>query len=187
MFTGIIEATAKVIERTKNGFVLSRPKFFDELQIGQSIACNGACLTLTTFDKATMHFDIIPETFARTNLNESKAINLERALAANGRFEGHIVLGHIDTTTQLLEKKPEGAGERMRFAIPEVIADYIVTKGSITINGVSLTIAACESDSFEIALIPTTLELTNLGKLQVGDSMNIEADYFAKLLHKWHS
>ncbi len=187
MFTGIVETTAEVLTRTEGGFVLQRPALFDSLHVGQSIACNGTCLTLTAFDEETMAFDIVPETFARTNLDTANVINLERALAASGRFEGHVVLGHIDTTAELLENKPEGAGRRFKFSLPETIADFAVAKGSITVNGVSLTIAACGTADFEIAVIPTTLQLTNLGKLEIGDRVNLEADYFAKLLRKWHS
>ena len=187
MFTGIVETTAAVLQRDAGGFRLQRPEDFRELTPGQSIACNGACLTLTEFDAEGMRFDVIPETFARTNLATADAINLERALAANGRFEGHVVLGHVDATAELLARTPEGAGERWRFALPASIAPYVVEKGSLCLNGISLTIAACGEDWFEIALIPTTLQVTNFSDLEPGSQVNVEADYFAKLLYKWRS
>ncbi len=187
MFTGIVEATAKVLQRDETGFRLARPKHFSELQHGQSIACNGACLTLTGFDAESLRFDIIPETFARTNLATADPINLERALAAHGRFEGHVVLGHVDATTELVARTPEGEGERWRFALPQEIAPFVVEKGSICLNGISLTIAGCADDWLEIALIPTTLAVTNLAGLQPGATVNVEADYFAKLLYKWRT
>ncbi len=133
-----------------------------------------------------MRFDIVPETFARTNLETAEQINLERALSAVGRFEGHVVLGHVDATAELLKRQPEGDGERWRFHIPPAVAPFSVEKGSITLNGISLTIAACNDSEFDIALIPTTLTMTNFAALTVGDKVNVEADYFAKLLHKWY-
>lgn len=185
MFTGIIETTAKVTEQKDEKLILSRPKIFSELKKGQSIAVNGACLSVVDFDTETIRFDVVPETFAKTNLQKAKTVNMERAMTANGRFEGHVVLGHIDGTTEVIKRKKESSGERFIFRIPGKLKQFFVQKGSICINGVSLTIANCNEETFEIALIPLTLKETNLGNLTQGDSVNIEADYFAKLLFKW--
>lgn len=187
MFTGIIETSASVIKGSEAGLIIERPKKFIHLQIGQSIAVNGACLSIVDFNEDSMRFDVVPETFARTNLGLSKTVNLERAMAADGRFEGHIVLGHVDESAVLTDKTQEGEGMRYTFAVPQSIEPYCVEKGSITINGVSLTIAALKKNTLEIALIPHTLQWTNLRELNIGERVNMEADYFAKLLKKWHS
>lgn len=187
MFTGIIETTAEVLERSETGIALSRPKDFEDVHIGQSIAVNGACLSVREFNAAALRFDVVPETFRRTNLAEAKHVNLERSLSASGRFEGHVVLGHVDAVATLLKRKTEGDGEWFRFATPTNLAPYFVDKGSVSLNGISLTIAKCDHESFEIAIIPHTLELTNLSDLKAGAKVNVEADYFAKLLYKWQS
>lgn len=184
MFTGIIEAAANIITRTATGITVARPEIFTQLAIGQSIAVNGACLTLTRFDERQMGFDVVPETFRRTNLGAADLVNLERAMPATGRFEGHVVLGHVDGTAALISRIAEGEGERFVFALPDALRKYFVEKGSVCVNGISLTIAALTGESFAIALIPHTLQLTNLKALQPGDLVNIEADYFAKLLLK---
>jgi riboflavin synthase len=186
MFTGIIEASANIMKRSGTGLLIERPKEFADLAIGQSIAVNGACLSIVDFDEQSMRFDVVPETFSRTNLGLSQKVNLERAMPANGRFEGHVVLGHVDGTGVLTEKKPEGEGMRFTFAVPHGLEVFCVEKGSITINGISLTIASAKGKVIEIALIPHTLHLTNLGELNIGERVNLEVDYFAKLLKKWH-
>ncbi len=182
MFTGIIESTAKVLNCNEGSLVLRRPTIFTQLTIGQSIAVNGACLSIVRFDSDSMTFDVVPETFTRTNLSTACVVNLERAMPANGRFEGHIVLGHVDGTAECVNRKKEGNGERFVFSLPRTIAPFVIEKGSITINGISLTIASASDEMFEIAVIPHTLEVTNLGTLQKGDLVNVEADYLGKLL-----
>jgi riboflavin synthase len=184
MFTGIIEATATVVKRTDTGITLARPQIFSGLSIGQSIAVNGACLTVTRLQEKEIGFDVVPETFRRTNLGTAELVNLERAMPATGRFEGHIVLGHVDGTTRLISRTAEGEGERFAFALPAELQRYFVAKGSACINGISLTIAALTAKTFEIAVIPHTLAMTNLGTLSAGDEVNFEADYFAKLVLK---
>jgi len=205
MFTGIIEASAQIIEKSDSGIIVQRPEIFTNLQIGQSIAINGACLSIVKCNENTMRFDVVPETFQKTNLKAVTKVNLERAIPVNGRLEGHIVLGHVDTTTKLIKKKQEDGGVRHIFSLPRGLRDFCILKGSIAINGVSLTIASVDKSdtgqqasnsqdkphncdqTFGVALIPHTLENTNLGELKIGDEVNIEADYFAKLLKKWYS
>ena len=181
MFTGIEEKTAKVLKNSDNK--LSIERVFNELKIGQSIAVNGACLTITDFDNKQINFDVMDETFSRTNLKEAKIVNLDRALLANSRFEGHVVLGHIDGILEFLNQN----GEIFTFKKPKNYDKYFVEKGSIALNGVSLTIAKDEKETFSVCLIPHTLNLTNLGNLRKGNMVNFECDIFAKLLLKQKS
>lgn len=184
VFTGIIESTAKVLKRKNEKLVLSRPKIFKKLQKGQSLSVNGACLSVVNFDATRIQFDVVPETYAKTNLENAQIVNIERAMPANGRFEGHIVLGHVDAVTPLLERKKESTGEKFLFSLPKELNTFFIQKGSVCVNGVSLTISNCNKSTFEIALIPHTLEMTNLGTLKTGDTVNIEADYVTKIIAK---
>lgn len=185
MFTGIIEATARVLERGEASLTLKRPGVFTKLARGQSIAVNGACLSVTEFDADTMRFDVMPETFLRTNFASAERVNLERAMPANGRFEGHVVLGHVDGLLELIQKEEQGNDVRFRFRLLPELKPFVTPKGSITLNGVSLTISALTEELLEVALIPLTLAETTFADLQVGDQVHYEADYFAKLLRQW--
>lgn len=185
MFTGIIEATAKVINKTNTGITIEKPAIFDDIKIGQSIGLNGTCLTVTKFDNEKMSFDVVPETFEKTNLDEAEIVNLERAMPANGRFEGHIVQGHVDGKIKLLERKKEGEGERFIFEKPKEKDKYFVQKGSITLNGISLTIAKDNANTFEVAVIPHTIKETNFKSIKEGDEVNFECDILAKFFEKW--
>lgn len=182
MFTGIIESTAEVVEQNKESLIISRPRTFETLCKGQSIAVNGACLSVKQYNEETIRFDVLSETFRCTNLGSAKRVNLERAMRANGRFEGHIVLGHVDKTTKFLGRETEHSGVRYRFAIPKTLEKYFVPKGSIAVNGISLTLATIDKEAqfFEIAVIPLTEEHTNFEDLKEGDLVNIEADYVLK-------
>jgi len=185
MFTGIIESTAEVLSRTQTGLTIARPQEFSELKMGQSIAVNGACLSVSAYNKDSISFDVVPETFARTNLGAVELVNLERALSVQGRFEGHIVSGHIDQVSKLLKREKELSGELFTFELPAALEKFLVEKGSITLNGISLTIAILTDDTFSIAIIPQTLEWTNLGLLEEGDAVNVEVDIMGKYLYKW--
>jgi len=190
MFTGIIETTANVLEKTETGLTLERPGSFTDIVIGCSITVNGTCLSVVRFDNASMSFDIVPETWNKTNLGDLKAgskVNLERALGAHGRFEGHIVQGHIEGTgvVESFEKPSDSPWATLVIAVSDDLAKYIVYKGSIAINGVSLTVAAKEGNNVHIALIPHTLEITNLGSLTVGDRVNIETDVLARYMESF--
>ena len=173
MFTGIVEAVETVSRINERSITIIRPQIFTSLQIGQSIACNGACLSVTKYDENSISFDVLSETFRKTNLADNMRINMERAMPANGRFEGHIMLGHVDETITLQNKKEEESGVEYIFTMPSK-TQYIIEKGSLSINGISLTIANCTNTTFSVYLIPITLAHTNLADLKTGDSVNIE-------------
>lgn len=183
MFTGIVETHTPLIKKTDNEIIMKRPELFETLHIGQSIAVNGACLSVTKYDDETISFTVLSETFRKTNLGSCHTVNVERAMLATGRFEGHIVLGHIDETIPLLKKQEEISGVEYIFAMPSK-KKYLVTKGSIGINGVSLTIGNITENTFSVFLIPLTLTHTNLGLLQENEKVNIEYDYIAKLMNQ---
>lgn len=190
MFTGIVETTAAVREKTSTGLVLERPAIFDDLTIGCSITVNGACLSVVHFDNASMTFDIVPETWAKTNLGDlivGRLVNLERALGANGRFEGHIVQGHVEGTATVvsLDKPKDSPWATLTIELPDNLTPYVVYKGSIAINGVSLTVASVDGNKCSIALIPHTLEITNFGLLTSGDRVNIETDVLARYMESF--
>ncbi len=179
MFTGIIETTATVVN-TKGSLTLTRPAMFDDLSIGMSICVSGVCLSITGFDAKTMTFDVIDTTRSKSTLGKLKKddlVNLERALAANGRFDGHIVLGHCEGIGKVIK-----AGSTLTIDIPAPLEPYVVPHGSITINGVSLTIAALRKTMVTVALIPLTMNDTNLGNLKAGDIVNIETDILGRYI-----
>ncbi|MDD5055340.1 MAG: riboflavin synthase [Candidatus Peribacteraceae bacterium] len=186
MFTGIIEATATVMQNQHGSLTLTRPATFNDLSIGMSICNSGVCLSITEFDASSMTFDVIDATRSKSTLGKLKKgdrVNLERALPANGRFDGHIVLGHCEAVGKVLK-----AGTTVVISIPSPLRPYVVPHGSITINGVSLTIASLEQSTVTVALIPLTLEGTNLGELKTGDIVNIETDILGRyILHNHHA
>lgn len=196
MFTGIVESTGSIaaVERNPDSAVITitAPKVLSDATLGASIAVDGVCLTVIGFTGETFRADVMLETLQRTTLGKlepGSAVNLERAMPANGRFGGHIVQGHIDGTGTVEQITVEDDWTTMRFSIPREISPYIVEKGSITVNGVSLTVVAVSeiTDSnpqFSVSLIPTTLAETNLGSLAVGDSVNIEVDALAKYVER---
>lgn len=191
MFTGIVETMGVVtgLHSTDLGAVLviDAPSVAEGLAVGGSIAVNGTCLTATNVEGPAFSVDAVAETLARTalgSLSEGDRVNLERPLAATGRFDGHIVQGHVDGTSEVLAFEPEGDGARLTVALPPLLARYIVEKGSITVDGVSLTVAALGSDSFQIAVIPHTLEATILGERRPGDAVNLEVDVIAKYVER---
>lgn len=175
MFTGIIEATAQVREKSPNGLTLERPASFDDLKVGSSVAVAGVCLTVTRLTDAFMEFDVIPETWSKTMLHDlhmGDAVNLERAMKAGARLDGHIVQGHAEGAGKVVLQKH---GQLIVECPPELMP-RIVPKGSIAISGVSLTVAGVEGSRCILALIPHTLEHTTLGRLAKGDRVNIETD-----------
>jgi len=205
MFTGLIEGQGIVTELLKQGDgVLLGVRIPDEmLQVavnipesreGDSVAINGCCLTIVAMDKNCWQFQAGEETLSRTNLGEMQPgspVNLERALHAHSRLGGHIVQGHIDGTGTVLEIDTKGEWITMWFGVTEELSRYMVTKGSVTVDGISLTLVDVEPDRFSVALIPHTLEVTTLGNRTVGDCVNIETDimgkYAYKLLKPWMS
>ncbi|MEI7510643.1 MAG: riboflavin synthase [Candidatus Peregrinibacteria bacterium] len=193
MFTGIIETSTPVLERSHDSLTIVRPKVFDDLRKGMSIAINGACLSVAHFDAEKIQFDVLSETFRKTNLGSVQEVNVERAMPANGRFEGHIVLGHVDESTILVEKKQEESGVEYIFELPNAQKKnenakfqnhihFLIEKGSITMNGTSLTIGKITDSTFSVFLIPITMEETTFGKMNEGDLVNIEYDYLAKII-----
>ncbi len=188
MFTGIIETTAKILERSATGLTLARPKTFDDIKEGSSIAVSGACLSVIRFNKKSMSFAVVPETWAKTKLGALKsgdAVNLERALAANGRFDGHVVQGHVEGVGTVVDIKKEREGATLTIDIPPPLLPFIIPKGSITLDGVSLTIASVNENLCTVALIPLTLQETTLGRLQKGDPVDIETDIFVRALYQF--
>lgn len=186
MFTGIVETLAPIVPDSEAPLLtIQRPEIFTDIHLGQSISVSGACLSVIEFSEKFITFDVVPETLARTNLEAAAYANLERAMPVDGRFEGHVVSGHIDTTIKLLEQKKEKTGEWWTFELPEKYAHLVVEKGSITLNGISLTVAAVSDATFSVALIPHTLNHTNLCLLKLGESVNMETDLMAKYWWKW--
>lgn len=159
------------------------PQIEKRIRTGDSVAINGCCLTVTAHGKGQISFDLLDETLKCTNLKNLRpgsGVNLERALAADGRLGGHFVQGHVDTTARLRAATPRGSDLRLDFEMPPAFARYIAHKGSVAINGVSLTVAEVGEDSFTIWIIPHTRKVTNLGQLAAGDEINLECDILAK-------
>jgi riboflavin synthase len=182
MFTGIVEITAPVLERTDARLTLARPAMFDDVKIGSSIAVNGVCLTVVVLNKEDLAFDVVGETWRRTNLGDllvGNVVNLERAMPANGRFEGHVVQGHVEGVATVKEWKEDGQWKMLVLEVPQELLPYITEKGSIALDGVSLTVAGFKGNEVSIALIPHTLEITTLGLRQKGDLINVETDILA--------
>lgn len=179
MFTGIIEEVGTVLDREPSGLAIRAEQVLADLAIKESIAVDGICLTVTERGEDWFHVDTMPETVRRTRLRTlcpGDPVNLERSLAANGRIGGHIVQGHIEDTAPVLALKPDGIGLEVEIGLPAHLAAFIVPKGFIAVNGVSLTVVACQSGRFSVALIPYTREHTNLGQLQPGSLLNLESD-----------
>ena len=191
MFTGIVESlgTIREIDNVDGGrrFILELGDLTDGLGIGDSVAVNGVCLTAVAIVDGEVATDVVAETLRRSNLGSAKPgdrVNLERPLKANGRFDGHIVQGHVDSTGEVLTVEPEGEGKVITVAAPSQGLRYVVEKGSITVDGVSLTVTAVDRTRFSVALIPHTLSLTTLGLLTPGDLVNLEFDVLAKYVEK---
>jgi riboflavin synthase len=191
MFTGIVEAigvvTAVAADTAGMRLTVEAPQLAPWLKIGDSIAVNGTCLTAVELTETSFSVDAVLETLAKTNTGDLSAgsqVNLERPMKADGRFDGHIVQGHVDGVGTVTGLDPEGDGKRFSITVDDGLKRYIVDKGSVTVDGVSLTVAANTSEGFQIALIPHTLEATILGHRQVGDRVNIEIDVIAKYVER---
>jgi riboflavin synthase len=192
MFTGLIEETGTVgalNEKAPGSFILLvlATKIGPELRVGDSVAVNGCCLTVTEATPDKIRFDLLAETLRRTNLGslpENALVNLERALPANGRFGGHIVQGHIDCTAPARAFEKVEADHRLEVELPPEFAQYMVPKGSIAINGVSLTVAEVSGETFTVWIIPHTFAATNLHAIRTGDSLNLEFDILAKYVER---
>lgn len=191
MFTGIIEEVGKVSKIHKQGefavLTITGKRIFDDMKLGDSIAVNGVCLTVTEFGSNHFSADVMSETLNRTSLGDlqpNSPVNLERAMAANGRFGGHIVSGHIDGTGEISEITPAHNSTWYRIKTSPKLLRYIIEKGSITIDGISLTVVDVDQESFRVSIIPHTLAETNLGTKKIGSIVNLENDIIGKYVEQ---
>ena len=183
MFTGIVEEVGVVSKITNNSMTVKASRVLSDVKLGDSIAVNGTCLTAVSFSDSEFSVDLSPETMRRTSLSqltEGSRVNLERALSASDRMGGHIVQGHVDATGRITSIKPDGDSIIFRVRIPKRLDKYIVEKGFVAVDGISLTVVKRGASSFTLAVIPYTLENTNLAVLSKGDQVNLEADILAK-------
>jgi len=191
MFTGIIETagTVRALVQGDGGLrlVIQAGGFLDGARIGDSIAVNGVCVTITKADGTLFEADLGAETLRRTTLGQLQPgvrVNLERPLAIGDRLGGHLVQGHVDGVGRVLERRQDGQGWWVEIAIPRALARYVVEKGSIAVDGVSLTVASVTGDRFGVSLIPHTCAVTTLGGVQVGAYVNLEVDILAKYVER---
>ena len=187
MFTGIIEDIGHIRSAGPLELVVSAGRTLQDTRPGDSVAVNGVCLTVTDIREGTFSFEIMPETVRRTNLGALRPgdrVNLERALLVGNRLGGHLVQGHVDSTARIISMVPEGDESIMRAADSPEITGYVVEKGFIAIDGISLTIVACGRDSFRVSLVGYTRQHTTLGLKRPGDPVNLEVDILAKYVAK---
>jgi riboflavin synthase len=187
LFTGIIEeiGTLKSVKSKTEALeiTIQAKDILADVRLGDSISINGVCLTVTAFSESTVAFDVMPETYRATtlqDLQQGSPVNLERAMAAGGRFGGHLVSGHIDGTGKIVSKRPESNAVYYDIELPEDLIHYFVYKGSIAVDGTSLTVFGVKDHRVTISLIPHTMEHTVLGKKEPGDAVNIECDMIGK-------
>jgi riboflavin synthase len=191
VFTGIVEELGSVVSVTDLGdavrLKVNGPLVTSDARLGDSIAVNGVCLTVVDVADGTFSADVMQETLLRSSLGSTdvgSGVNLERAARVDSRIGGHIVQGHVDGTATVSAVEPAEHWTTFTFAISPALTRYIVEKGSITVDGVSLTVVRVDDDSFAVSLIPTTLEHTTLGSRQVGETVNIEVDVLAKYVER---
>jgi len=192
VFTGIVETVgsvrAAVPRGAKTELVIDAPAVVPGTKVGDSVAVNGTCLTVTAIEGGALHFEAVRETLERSSLGvlrAGSAVNLERAMRADARLDGHIVQGHVDETGRVRELRRDGADVRLFVACGPAFADLLVEKGSVAIDGVSLTVVGIEREGFDVALIPHTLEVTTLGRLAPGMAVNLEADVLGKYVKRY--
>jgi riboflavin synthase len=191
MFTGIVEERGEVVAVDRHAgaatVTVRGPRVTADAAHGDSIAVNGVCLTVTAISGSTFTADIMAETLRRTALGAlapGSPVNLERPLCLGGRLGGHLVQGHVDGVGRILTREPADEWEVLTFALPPELARYVVEKGSITVDGVSLTVTRVDDETFSVGLIPTTLKLTTLGHKRAGDPVNVEVDVIAKYVER---
>jgi len=191
MFTGLIEEVGTVggVRRGQTGadVTVRASSVLEDTRVGDSIACNGCCLTVTELGADSFVVHAGTETLSRTTVGEwtsGARVNLERALSAGARLGGHFVQGHVDAVGQVLAVTPEGETTRWRFLLPDSLQPFVVNKGSITVDGISLTVTTIVPGAFEVAIIPHTLAHTTLGTAPVGARVNLEVDILAKYVHR---
>jgi riboflavin synthase len=187
MFTGIVEEVGRVVSASKGKLKIATDKVLEGMQKGDSIAVNGVCLTVTTFDDKSFATDVMPETLDRTNLGllrPGDGVNLERPLTPNSRLGGHFVQGHIDDKGRLSSISRRGQSLLLSFTAPAKLMPYLVEKGFIAVDGVSLTVIARDTSSFQVSIVGYTRDNTTLGKRGVGDVVNLEVDIIAKYVEQ---
>jgi riboflavin synthase len=190
MFTGLVQGLGRIggIERSGDGARLTiKTPLVSELRTGDSVAVNGVCLTATSLENGSFVADAMNETLSRSSLGGLEVgarVNLELALRAGDRLGGHVVQGHVDAVGEVVSVAEDGFARRIRIEAPPDLLRYVIEKGSIAVDGVSLTVAECDSRSFTVSLIPETLQRTNLGHAGAGDRVNLEVDVLAKYVEK---
>ncbi|GAA0499568.1 riboflavin synthase subunit alpha [Paractinoplanes deccanensis] len=192
MFTGIVEELGEVVGLTETGgdsavLAVRGPLVTSDARHGDSISVNGVCLTVIDNVDGVFTADVMGETLRRSSLGaleEGSPVNLERAAALGSRLGGHLVQGHVDGVARIIAREPAADWEVVRFSLPADLARYVVEKGSITVDGVSLTVMAVDGETFSVGLIPTTSKLTVLGTKDAGDPVNLEVDVIAKYVEK---
>ncbi len=188
MFTGIVEEVGTVREVKSSGLRINAPMVSKDSSLGESIAVNGTCLTVTSIQGNDFTVDVVPETRRRTNLGLLRAgdpVNLERSLTPSSRMGGHFVQGHVDGTGQITAIEADGDAVMVRFTAPREVLRYVVEKGFITIDGISLTVVSCDSDTFSTTLIPFTRANTSFKTRKPGDAVNLEVDILAKYAERF--
>lgn len=188
MFTGIVEEVGAVEAISSAGLRIGAGHTLHEAKLGDSIAINGACLTMTSIEQGRFSVDIVPETWRRTSLGDLQLgdpVNLERSVLANGRMGGHFVQGHVDGVGRIVSISPDGDAVMVRFEAAPGIMRYIVQKGFIAIDGVSLTVVNCDRESFSVTLIPFTRANTTFKARKTGDRVNLEVDILAKYVERF--
>jgi riboflavin synthase len=187
MFTGIVREVGTVAAFDGSRLVVEAPETAPAAGVGDSVSVAGVCLTIVEGEDGRLAFDVVPETLSRTALGRLEpgiAINLEPALRVGDPLGGHVVQGHVDAVGRVRSVAPEQDSRRVWVDAPESVLRYCLEKGSIAVDGVSLTVAAFDDEGFEVALIPHTLEVTTLGRLEAGDEVNLEADVLGKVVER---
>ena len=190
MFTGLVEEVGRVASLQAGDMFrlsVSASRVLEGTRIGDSVSVNGVCLTVNEVDGGTLVFQAMPETLRRTSLGdlvEGSPVNLERAMSLNRRFGGHIVQGHVDGVGEVLDVRPEGDAGIWEFGAPEEVLRYTVEKGSVCVDGISLTVVSVRENSFTVSILPQTLAHTNLEELEAGDRVNLEADVIGKYVER---
>src|SRR5438132_5584581 len=187
MFTGIVREVGAVAAFDGARLLVEAPETAQGVAVGDSVSVAGVCLTVVETEAGRLAFDVVPETLARTalgRLETGDAVNLEPSLRVGDQLGGHVVQGHVDGVGRVRSVTPEGDSRRVWFDAPEGVVRYCLEKGSVAVDGVSLTVAALDDDGFEGALIPHTLEVTTLGRLEPGDEVNLEADVLGKVVER---
>jgi len=189
MFTGIVEEIGRVVSLSSGSLTVAAGKVLEGMELGGSISVNGACLTVTHFDRSSFSVDIMTETLKRTNigsLRSGEEVNLERPLTLNKPLGGHLIQGHVDATGSVITVLKQGETTLIRLKAPPEVMRYIVEKGFIAVDGISLTVTDADNGSFGVSVVDYTLKNTVLGKRKFGDSVNLEADIIAKYVEKFN-